>query len=162
MNRTSTASAASGRAQETGVVSGELQSRYPVLLVRDLLNAAYNLAGLLSGFEHRVEKVANYLVAIGRDADFLAGLHKRTDHACTGVGLAGPRWALDWEEASGMRSQARGSLKGCLGSHLQWLPTETRHGLKKQITCPLILTRACDAVVGHMLADPEQRLRQDL
>ena len=57
-------------------------------------------AQFVSRFDHLVEKVANDLVAVGGDADLLASLHQRTNHARASVRLAGAWRPLDREHAA--------------------------------------------------------------
>src|SRR3712207_3277856 len=47
------------------------------------------------GVAHGLQKVADDLVAVRRDADFSAEPDQIEDHPRPGIGLARPRWTLD-------------------------------------------------------------------
>ena len=116
-NRTSTAPTIFADAHSQGVPAARLARpsssrartslaslpRVDPLVVEDLLLLALldgpdSRPGLLLGrLEDRLEQVADDLVARPGDADALAGREQGQDHAGAGVGLAGPRRALDRE-----------------------------------------------------------------
>src|SRR5262249_37268108 len=71
-----------------------------VLVFRDLLNALDRCPKLVRGFDHLVQDVANDLVTIGGDSDFLPRLRQRANHAGANMRLSGTRGTLDRKHAA--------------------------------------------------------------
>ena len=69
-----------------------VQGRHP-------LHATQRQAFALRRSHRGADQVADHAVAVGGDADRLAGPNQRADHPCACVGLAGAWWALDRQRA---------------------------------------------------------------
>src|SRR6185437_9580934 len=101
-----------------------------VLRVSDLIGllAALQVNSQFVGrLDCRIDQVANDLMAVGRDADFLAAAHQLANHLCASKGLASTRRSLDRENATRkMAAESNGSFNRRLSRAVQWLIADPR------------------------------------
>ena len=129
----------------------------------------FDLIGLLAALQvdtqfvrrldGRIDQVANDLMAVGRDADFLAAAHQLANHLRASEGLARAGRSLDRENAARqMAAEPNSGFNRRLSRAVQRLIADPRAFSEQEIARRLIRPIPAHAVVGDIVADPHQRL----
>jgi hypothetical protein len=71
-----------------------------VRLLGRLLDALNARAGSIACRHDLIQQIADHLVTVRRDADFLAGFDQCADHLRSRECLSRTRWALNWQHAT--------------------------------------------------------------
>ena len=155
--------AAAQRREQVLISLGEGKAVLRVFDLIGLLAALQVDSQFVGRLDRRIDQVANDLMAVGRDADFLAAAHQLANHLRAGEGLARTGRSLDRENAARqMAAEPNGGFNRRLSRAVQRLIADPRAFSEQEIARRLIRPIAAHAVVGDIVADPHQRLGHDL
>jgi hypothetical protein len=103
-------------------------------------------------------------VANGGDPDACAASNELADHPRAGERLAGPWWALNGQDGVvQIGGDTYGELDGALTRGRCERPgTKARRPTKQQFSSGPVPSSAWYSLLHHVVADPQQRLSQDL